>query len=363
MSILISKKGEEAKWVESSSFTKEEDLQKYIENNPHSIPLSNYKEDTELLIICREFQTTHGEYIDHVGVDKDGEIYLIETKLYKNSDKRHVVSQVLDYGATLASDYSSFDEFLSNVEQWISENYKSTLKEKLEEHFGLNSHESEELIQKIENVYTAKKFVFIILMDKADSKIKNYVSFMNDNSKFSIFLVEFKRYVDGDREIIIPSLFGTENVKRTTSSRGWNKEDFDNTFNKNPNFDDNTRNAIEKLITFTEMAMPSDWKGYWHEYFGGSGSSPIFQGYLPKVHETRSLFDISSESGSLHIKFWALVGKPDLLENFVQKCGENGFEIVKTQFHERGPGSSLYLKINDWVPKVDKFISILREIF
>jgi len=272
MSILISKNGGEAKWLESLSFKKEADLKKYITDNPHSIPLYNYKEDSELLIISREFQTSHGEYIDHIAIDKDGEIYIIETKLYTNSDKRHVISQVLDYGATLTSDYSNFNDFLSNVEQWISKNYGSSLHEKLQEHFGITAEESLQLIQKIENVYTAKKFIFIILMDKADYKIKNFVSYMNANSKFSIFLVEFKRYVDGEQEIIIPNLFGAENVRRVNSSarRNWNKKDFENIVNTNPGYEENTKSAIEKLIGFTKTMMPSDWDETWHEYFGGT---------------------------------------------------------------------------------------------
>lgn len=39
--------------------------------------------------------------IDAVALDQNGDIYLIETKLYKNPDKRQVIAQVLDYGASL----------------------------------------------------------------------------------------------------------------------------------------------------------------------------------------------------------------------------------------------------------------------
>jgi hypothetical protein len=48
----------------------------------------------------RAFPTNSGP-IDALGINKDGEIYIIETKLYKNPDKRLVVAQVLDYGASL----------------------------------------------------------------------------------------------------------------------------------------------------------------------------------------------------------------------------------------------------------------------
>jgi len=366
MSILVSKNGEPAKWLESTSFQKEEDLQKYIADNPHSIPLSNYKEDSELLIICREFPTRHGESIDHVAIDKDGEIYLIETKLYTNSDKRHVVSQVIDYGATLASEYSSFENFLSNIEEWLSENYESSLQEKIQEHFKIDEQESQTVIQKIENVYTAKKFTFIILMDKADSKIKNFVSFMNANSNFSILLVQFKRYVDRDHEIIIPSLFGSESIRNTSTSssrREWTEKDFYKIFNENQDLNADTKNAIAKLITYTNSEIPSEWKGYWHQYFGGTGNSPIFKGYLPMVHETRALYQINCKTGELKIKFWALEEKSDLLLSFVEKCKDFKFEMIKKAFDERGGGTTISIKTEDWVPKVDDFISILKKVF
>ena len=169
MAILFSKKGEDAKWLKPIGFPEEEDLQKYIEENPHSIPLSEFKEDANLVIICREFPTEHGEYIDHVGIDKDGEIYLIETKQYSNSDKRRVVAQVLDYGATLSSEPSNFDSFIENSQNWVSETYNLTLDEHLQSHFHLEEKELETLYQNMNSNYSDNKFRFVIVMDKACS--------------------------------------------------------------------------------------------------------------------------------------------------------------------------------------------------
>jgi RecB family endonuclease NucS len=63
--------------------------------------------------LAREFSTKSGP-IDALGVDKDGELYLIETKFYKNPDKRTVVAQVLDYGASLWSNFRGPLEILLN---------------------------------------------------------------------------------------------------------------------------------------------------------------------------------------------------------------------------------------------------------
>lgn len=75
-------------------------MQNYIQENPEALPVYEIREDIRLFIIAREFPTKSGP-IDALGIDKDGEVYIIETKLYKNPDKRLVVAQVLDYGAAV----------------------------------------------------------------------------------------------------------------------------------------------------------------------------------------------------------------------------------------------------------------------
>jgi hypothetical protein len=68
-----------------------------------------------LLILAREFPTVSGP-IDALGIDQDGNIYVIETKLAKNPDKRYVLAQVLDYGAALWRTYENGDEFIARLE-------------------------------------------------------------------------------------------------------------------------------------------------------------------------------------------------------------------------------------------------------
>ena len=100
MSIIISKNGKEAKKIDEQEIEKERDLQVYIHSNPEAIPVYEIQEDKRLLVVAREFQTKSGP-IDALAIDKDGDIYIVETKLYKNPDKRTVVAQALDYGAAL----------------------------------------------------------------------------------------------------------------------------------------------------------------------------------------------------------------------------------------------------------------------
>ncbi len=87
MAIIISKKGANAQVVNKSAFKDEAMLQEYIKKNPEAIPVYELEEDKKLFVVKREFHTNSGP-IDALAVDKDGDIYVVETKLYKNPDKR-----------------------------------------------------------------------------------------------------------------------------------------------------------------------------------------------------------------------------------------------------------------------------------
>ena len=60
MTLIVSKKGKEARIVSRSSIEKEEYLQEYIHDNPEVIPIYEIKEDRKLLIVAREYETSSG---------------------------------------------------------------------------------------------------------------------------------------------------------------------------------------------------------------------------------------------------------------------------------------------------------------
>lgn len=228
MAIIISKNGKNAQKINESAFTQEDYLQKYIYNNPESLPLYEIKEDIRLLIVSREFPTNSGP-IDALGIDKDGEIYIIETKLYKNPDKRLVVAQVLDYGASLWRGYSDFNEFLSIIENQINKKFNVNLNQKLKEFFDINDDDISILIKNIKRNLNDGNFRFVVLMNKLHNKLKDLIVFINQNSKFDIFGIELEYYKYQDYEIMIPKLFGSE-VKKDLTSTGnrkkWDEESF-----------------------------------------------------------------------------------------------------------------------------------------
>ncbi len=215
MAIIISQKGKDAKKIEKSDFGSEGDLQKYIYDNPESIPLYEIKEDIRLLILAREFSTNSGP-IDAIGIDGDGEIYLIETKLYNNTDKRRVVAQVLDYGASLWRYSGNFSEFLGALEEDVIKKFNIGFNQKLKNFFEAEDDEISVIIESMEQNLRNGNFRFVVLMNKLHAELKDLIVFINQNSKFDIFAVELEYYRHAEYEIIIPRIFGAE-VKKDIS--------------------------------------------------------------------------------------------------------------------------------------------------
>lgn len=209
MSIIVSKNLRNAVRLDRTSFKLEDNLQQYIHNNPESIPLYDIKEDVQLLILAREFNTLSGP-IDAIGVDRDGEIYLIETKLYKNPDKRTVIAQVLDYGASLWKSHPDFDSFLLRLNTSVQQTFNQTVRERIQSFFSLDESQVETVITNMRDNLSGGNFKFVVLMDTIHNQLKDLILYMNQNSKFDIYGVELEYYKHGEFEIIIPKLFGAE---------------------------------------------------------------------------------------------------------------------------------------------------------
>ena len=122
MSIIVSHNNKNAKKLDKQEFGLEREIQQYIYDNPDIIPVYEINSDTRLFIAAREFQTNSGA-IDALAFDQNGNIYVVETKLFCNPDKRTVVSQVLDYGASLWRHSTDFEAFIEQLNRHTSKQF------------------------------------------------------------------------------------------------------------------------------------------------------------------------------------------------------------------------------------------------
>jgi hypothetical protein len=226
MTIIVSKKdSRSADVVNKSDFAQERNLQDYICDHPESIPIYELREDKRLLVAARELRTDSGP-VDAFGVDQDGDLYIVETKLYRNPDKRTVVAQALDYGASLWR-HADFDELLSALNEAGTKQWKMTFREKLADFYSLEEEDVNALIESMQKNLGEGNLKFVVLMDKLDDRLKDLITYVNQNSQFDIYAVELEYYKHDIYEIIIPRIFGDEvkkDVKSKTPSKRWNWE-------------------------------------------------------------------------------------------------------------------------------------------
>jgi hypothetical protein len=295
MAIIISKDGKNAKKVEKTLITKEGYLQKYIYDNPESIPLYDFKEGVQLLILVREFPTNSGA-IDALGIDETGEIYLVETKLYKNPDKRLVVAQVLDYGASLWRSYGD-EKFVQTVEKSVFKTFKISLRQRIKDFYGLEEEDIEGLIDNTKRNMRDGNFRFVVLMDKLQDKLKDLILYINENSRFDIFAVEMEYYKHDEYEIMIPKLFGAEVKKDIGSERGkWDEGKFFSAALNNIGQGD-TYKILENVYDFTLKNGILEWGT------GGESGSFTFKFDHPNPKSGKiSMFTVWT-NGSIRFRF------------------------------------------------------------
>ena len=233
MTIMISRLGDRPQSI-PKAYLDEVDLKDYIVRVPESI-IHEIKEGVKLVIAAREFQTYSGP-IDLIGFDNKGNIYLIETKLYKNSDKRRVLAQVLDYASAIKIDYQNFDKFQDELEKKLGK----SLEEFLKKSFDLDETELKKTIGKIKMNLSSGEFVIVIVMDELDNRLKEQVSALNEKAKSDICLLELPYYKFNDYEITIPRIF---NPNRS------NDEEYDwNYYSKNLNCPEDKINLLKRFV-------------------------------------------------------------------------------------------------------------------
>ncbi len=351
MAIIISKNGKNAQKIDESAFTQEDYLQKYIYNNPESLPLYEIKEDIRLLIVSREFPTNSGP-IDALGIDKDGEIYIIETKLYKNPDKRLVIAQVLDYGASLWRGYNDFNEFLRIIDNQIYKKFNVSLNQKLKDFFDVIDDDVSTLVENVKMNLNDGNFRFVVLMDKLHSQLKDLIVFINQNSKFDIFGIELEYYKYQDYEIMIPKLFGSE-VKKDLTSTGTRKKWDEESFFKDAKdkLKESEVKSIKILYEFSKGADQVSW--------GTGATCGSFNPKFLKI-SVRSLYSVFS-NGMLQINFGWLNDNESTekyRDDFKRKLEKLKGISIPSDYQ----GKWVDVPVKEWAPRVNDFIKIVRDL-
>lgn len=348
MAIIVTKPGVAAKRIDRAPVTAERDLQTYIVENPECLPMEQVGEDLRLLVLAREVATGAGP-IDALGIDQEGHPYLIETKLYRNPDKRQVIAQMLDYGAALWAEFGHGGDFRALLERTAQTTLNRSLTQHIEERFEIEPDTVNELLATVAEHIAAGRFRFVVLMDRLDDRLKDLIAFVNANSQFTVYGLELEFYPHGVETIVIPTLYGSEVRKQPgmgTARRSWDEQTF---FGQAGQLPPATLQAVRDLYEFSRTHATSvDW---------GTGSkSGSFNPKFDRVSE-KSVFTVYT-TGNLQVNFGWLnkSGGESFVAAFGARLRDAGFTIPR-DFAAR------YMSVpaEQWVPRLAQLKQALLE--
>jgi hypothetical protein len=351
MAIIVSKKGASGTQIlEKSAFGDENKLQEYIHDHPEAIPVYDIDSEKRLFVAAREFSTESGS-IDALAVDKDGDIYIVETKLYANADKRRVVAQVLDYGASLWKHFGNFDKFLSALNHHAQGKWKCDFQPKVQEFFELADEESEKLLSAMQQNLDHGNLKFVVLMDFLDDRCKDLITYINQKSQFDIYGVELEHYKHDDYDIVIPKMYGIEAKKDVpvTTPIKWDEQSF--LVKAEANLDPAQFAAIKAVYNFSKrIADKINW---------GRGMVGTFNPVVNRICP-RSLFSVSTE-GQLWIPFNWLDGS-DTAELAREKFKQRLEPILNEQYPSDYSKHAYGYKVEEWCAKASDFQDAVKDV-
>ena len=282
-----------------------------------------------------------------MGVDEDGDIYIIETKLYRNPDKRQIVAQLLEYGAGLWMKYSaSPDKFLDDLNKEMEKREGLSLVQKLSE-FGEERVDS--IISEIKQNMADGRYIFVVLMDTIPEDLKSILQYLNQNSRFDIFAVELEFYEYEDLDIVVPRIYGVEISKSTKRDRGiWSEDSF---------LDDAGKRLSEEHLEILRNFYEFSKENFQLEWGTGSDRGS-FNAKHPSLGK-KSIYSVFSD-GKLHLNFGWLPESE--IGNKVAELLKNELEKASFEFREDWRRKFPGFKISEWGPKVDKLMSALAAV-
>jgi hypothetical protein len=352
MTILLFRKGDKVPVkLDETVFESESLLQAYIHQNPEAVPLYEIKADVQLLVLAREFRTTSGP-IDALAIDSEGDLYIVETKLLKNPDKRAVIAQALDYGAALWKHGQDSGEFRDILDRHARETWDMSLTEKLGEYFSIDEAETSRLLDITEENLDKGIMRFVVLMDRIDAPLKDLILYVNQNSQFDVYAVQLECYQYEENEIVIPRVYGAEvkknlSVKGSSSSRrSWTEE--------------------ETLEEARENLSPEAYAGFMSLYaFAKEGAdrlslgSGVNWGSFGPIYEDvcpRTVFTLRTNGKLSWNLGWFRSGRELAFKGLLFESVRQSFDLSdedKNSFREFTP--------DEWVPHVGSIIEGLRH--
>lgn len=352
MAIILTRHGKAATKLDRTIIEDESFLQRYIMENPDVLPLDQLDQNIRAVVLLREFPTPSGP-IDALATDQDGNLYLIETKLYKNPDKRLVLAQMLDYGAALWKAYPDPGDFIVRLDALMRERTGKDLTTRVRESYGLEGERASDFVASLKSTVESGRFRFVVLMDAVEDRLKNLISYVNANSTFDILGIGLDFYHHDDLDILIPTLHGGEAKKQVGTGsvaprRTWDEQSF---------FADAAGRVPPESLQ--ALKILHEWvRANADELSYGKGAKSGSFGPKFSAISKRTIFTAYS-NGTIELNFGWLKGPESgsWRDAFGAALIQNGFKLPK-DFAERYVNWSP----SEWTTKVEQFMRVLSDL-
>jgi len=325
-------------------------LEKLIEEDVDIIlPTPKDGEPIKLVFLTREFGVPSGS-IDLLGVDDEGYIYIIETKLYRSSERRRALAQVLDYASALWSKYSrSPDSFINELKK------RSNI-----------VPEGQIPGEKVKDSLKYGSFRLVIAMDRIDEAAKSMIDFLNETSEFDVYGLSLEVYrSDEGLEVVVPRLYpqSPPEPERPTT---WSWSTFQEDARKRiPDY----VKALEDVYMFSLEITEGRGGLRW----GAGKKYGSFGVYFDDLFEGRTVFHVSS-SGLLTICFANLYPQElsdeasmkvaEVVDKFAEHLYRAGLlkeRISRGNYREAGKKYPS-VSVEQWASKVNEFKEAVKEL-
>ncbi len=241
MRYVLVKEGESIRKIEGAEFSEERMLQEMIEKHPEVLSIPT---EGNIVPLVKEYPVNTGS-VDLVAFDEDGRIYLIETKLHRNYDKRKALAQLIEYASQIAV-HDTFEKFKEKVFNRTGK----TLEEIVKDRFG---ERYEEVLDNLRDGFNREKFTLVLVMDELDDPLKDMIIFLNRHLDMNIDVigVEIRRFVINKKiEIFVPTVVPTTETPPPTPEEKCNPINFVKKYSKA-----GLRDVAEEVVKTFENAV------------------------------------------------------------------------------------------------------------
>jgi len=360
MVILITKNSKT--YSKDPVFWKDEyKLQGFVVDNAQIIFSKFLDDDTKICVIGKELVNDNGR-ADIILLDQNGSLYIVETKLDLNKEKRQMFAQLMGYLSAISTQnvYPNFGNFIKDCEESIKSEFgfMGNFDEYIQKEFNVTKEDVEQIKNNLKKNIEKNSVYGLFVMDLIENSLKNDIDYFLRRG-FKFCGIELQKYSALGVSLIIPQYHGIEKLNLTEKrdpkwyrehEEGWHL--FNAEIQNNSELDENTKKSILKISNVLEnISNSSGWI---------KKANKTLEPYFQKFSNSNDLVLKISINGNLtfHLKR-TFKDQAELNQEFKMELSK----LTPSLKENLEPGINYNVPPELWMPKVDEFIALFEKFY